>query len=77
MKLVDPTVTPAAAGTMKKGHTETDSALDLIAYTNNGGVVKPFYVYVPISVEYSWGALIPWTQRVWAVIQIDPTIGNE
>ena len=77
LKLVDAGTSADAAGTMWNGNSETDSSADLIAYTNNGGVVKPFYVYVPISVEYSWGALIPWTQRVWAVIYINPTVGNE
>ena len=50
---------------------------DVLAYTNNGGVVKPFHIYVPIAVEYAWGALDIYTQRVWAVITVDPTVGNE
>ena len=50
---------------------------DVLAYTNNGGVVKPFHIYVPIAVEYAWGALDIYTQRVWAVITVDPTVGND
>ena len=50
---------------------------DLLAYTNNGGVVKPFHIYVPIAIEYPWGALHNWTQTVWATITVDPTVGNE
>jgi len=49
---------------------------DVLAYTNNGGVVQPFHIYVPISIEYSWGAVAKWTQKVWAVITVDPTIQN-
>ena len=63
------------AGTAKKAaSTKFD---DVLAYTNNGGVVKPFHIYVPIAVEYAWGALDIYTQRVWAVITVDPTVGNE
>ncbi len=49
----------------------------MLAYTNNGGVVQPFHIYVPISIEYSWGAVAKWTQKVWAVITVDPTINND
>ena len=56
---------------------ESTQSGDILAYTNNGGVVKPFHVYVPIKVVYSHGALKPWTQTVWAVIKINPTVGNE
>ena len=63
------------AGTPKKA--ASNDKEDVLAYTNNGGVVKPFHIYVPIAVEYAWGALDIYTQRVWAVITVDPTVGNE
>ncbi len=63
------------AGTAKKAASTAFD--DILAYTNNGGVVKPFHIYVPIAVEYAWGALDIYTQRVWAVITVDPTVGNE
>ena len=65
------------AGQVALGKPESNAINDVLAYTNNGGVVKPFHVYVPISLKYPWGALTDWTQKVWAVITIDPTQGNE
>ena len=65
------------AGKTAIGLPESTQSGDILAYTNNGGVVKPFHVYVPIKVVYSHGALKPWTQTVWAVIKINPTVGNE
>ncbi len=74
----------AEAGSAQKGNTgpssdgaESDTFTNYLAYTNNGGVVKPFHVYVPISLKYPWGSVADWTQKVWAVITIDPTQGNE
>ena len=69
--------TKDAAGKNALGKPESNAINDILAYTNNGGVVKPFQVYVPISLKYPWGALTDWTQKVWAVITIDPTQGNE
>ena len=70
------------AGTEAK--TASTKSDDVLAYTNNGGVVKEFHIYVPIAVEYPWGALGytakkgPWTtQTAWAVITVKPTTGNE
>jgi predicted nucleic acid-binding Zn-ribbon protein len=60
-----------------KGQDASFKADDVLAYTNNGGVVKPFHIYVPIAVEYPWGALRIYTQTAWAVITVDPTVGNE
>lgn len=60
-----------------KGQENTKKADDLLAYTNNGSVSQVYHIYVPIAVEYSWGALADWTQTVWAVITVDPTVGNE
>ena len=63
------------------GQKASKDVSDVLAYTNNGGVVKEFHIYVPIAVEYPWGALhgvLPeWTQTVWAVITVKPTTGNE
>jgi len=67
--------TYTVAGTAKKvASTRFD---DVLAYSNNGGVVKPFHIYVPIAVEYPWGALRIYTQTVWAVITINPTVNHE
>ena len=65
----------SVAGTT--GQVASFKADDVLAYTNNGGVVKPFHIYVPIAVEYPWGALRIYTQTAWAVITVDPTVGNE
>jgi predicted nucleic acid-binding Zn-ribbon protein len=63
-----------------RGYTASRASDNMLAYTNNGGVVKEFHIYVPIAVEYNWGALhgvLPeWTQTVWAVITVNPTINN-
>ena len=82
IKSSDATNTYSVATTPKQ--VASQKADDVIAYTNNGGVVKPFHIYVPIAVEYAWGALGytdkkgPWTtQTAWAVITVDPTVGNE
>ena len=63
-----------------RGYLASRASNNMLAYTNNGGVVKEFHIYVPIAVEYNWGALhgvLPeWTQTVWAVITVNPTINN-
>jgi len=78
----DATENYTVAGTTPK--TASTKSDDVLAYTNNGGVVKEFHIYVPIAVEYPWGALGytakkgPWTtQTAWAVITVKPTTGNE
>ena len=76
-KIVDTNMSATTAGKTALGQLESTLSTDKLAYTNNGGVVKEFHVFVPISVVYSHGALKPWTQTVWAVITIDPTVGNE
>ena len=76
-KLMNAGTTAIAAGTTATGNEATKTSKDVLAYTNNGGVVSTFHIYVPISVKYSHGALKPWTQKVWAVITIEPTQGNE
>lgn len=76
-KIVDSSTSATKAGKTALGKAESTSSTDKIAYTNNGGVLKEFHIFVPISIEYSHGALKPWTQRVWAVITVDPTVGNE
>ncbi|MBQ9656751.1 MAG: hypothetical protein IJV38_12155 [Prevotella sp.] len=64
----------SVAGTI--GQVASFKADDVLAYTNNGGVVSQFHIYVPIAVEYPWGALRIYTQTAWAVITVDPTVGN-
>ena len=58
----------SVAGTA--GKTASSQTDDVLAYTNNGGTVKPFHIYVPIAVEYPWGTQNTHTQKVWAVITI-------
>ena len=77
LKIMPVGTSTEVAGKTAIGLPESTQSGDILAYTNNGGVVKPFHVYVPIKVVYSHGALKPWTQTVWAVITIDPTVGNE
>ena len=65
-----------AAGAAATGLQESGRPYDLLAYTNNGGVAKEFHIYVPISLKYPWGSVTDWTQKVWAVITVKPTTGN-
>ena len=69
--------TAEVAGAAATGKDASNALTDYLAYTNNGGVVKPFHIYVPIALKYPWGNVIDWTQTVWAVITVDPTVGNE
>ena len=77
LKIMPAGTSAVDAGTTAVGQAESTACGDILAYTNNGGVVKPFHVYVPVAVVYSHGALKPWTQTVYAIITIDPTVGNE
>jgi len=67
----------STAGADKTGKAQATKWHDVLAYTNNSGVVKEFHIYVPISLRYPWGSLTDWTQKVWAVITVKPTTGNE
>lgn len=62
-----------------------------LEYTNNDGITQLFHIYVPIAVKYNWGNikfdedLDPagakldnnYTQKVWAVITVDPSYLGE
>ena len=65
------------AGAAATGKAQATRWYDVLTYTNNSGVVKEFHIYVPISLRYPWGSLTDWTQKVWAVITVKPTTGNE
>jgi hypothetical protein len=69
--------TAEAAGKTALGLDESNSYENVLAYTNNSGVVKEFHIYVPVSLKYPWGSVTDWTQKVWAVITVKPTTGNE
>ena len=69
--------TAAAAGAAPTGNPESNNWNNVLAYTNNSGVVKEFHIYVPVSLKYPWGSVTDWTQKVWAVITVKPTTGNE
>ena len=62
--------------TVPTGKKKSDAITDIIAYNNNSGVVQEFHFYVPIAVEYPWGAVTEWTQKTWAVITVKATTGN-
>ena len=64
----------------------------VITYNNNGGIVQKFHLFVPIYIKYNWGEydnawttdgetttwpFNPSTFKVWAIITVDPTTGNE
>jgi hypothetical protein len=76
LKIVKAGTNPVNAGKAALGKAESTASGDLLAYTNNGGVVDVFHIYVPISIVYSHGAAKPWTQTVWATITVDPTVGS-
>ena len=73
----DEATTKTNAGTAATGEAESTAWDNVLAYTNNGGVVKEFHIYVPVSLKYPWGSVTDWTQKVWAVITVKPTTGNE
>ena len=49
-----------------------DSAVGKIFYTNNGSVVKPFEITIPVVISYEWGDI-----QSEVTITVDPTIGHE
>ena len=73
----DEATTKTNAGIANEGLEESTAWDNVLAYTNNGGVVKEFHIYVPVSLKYPWGSVTDWTQKVWAVITVKPTTGNE
>lgn len=78
LKIIPKSAANAASYTVATtaGKIASTSFDDVLAYSNNGGVVNKFHIYVPIAVEYPWGALRIYTQTVWAVITINPTVAN-
>jgi len=73
----DEATTKTKAGSTATGEEESTKWDNVLAYTNNSGVVKEFHIYVPVSLKYPWGSVTDWTQKVWAVITVKPTTGNE
>jgi hypothetical protein len=73
--------------------TQTDThsrGIGKIEYTNNSGITQLFHIYVPIAVKYNWGNIKKdnafgkpakldnnYTQKVWAVITVDPSYLGE
>lgn len=49
----------------------------IIEYTNNGGNVQDFHLFVPINVFYGWGHKAGNTFKVWAVINVAKTTGTD
>ena len=43
-----------------------------IFYTNNGSVVKPFEITIPVIISYEWGNV-----QSEVTITVEPTIGHE
>lgn len=55
----------------------TKAPQTVLEYTNNGGNVQDFHIFVPISVYYGWGHKASSTFRVWATINVKKTIGTD
>ena len=49
-----------------------NAAVGKIFYTNNGSVVKPFEITIPVIISYEWGDI-----QSEVTITVDPTIGHE
>ena len=49
----------------------------VLEYTNNGGNVQEFHIFVPISVYYGWGHKASTTFKVWASIKVKKTVGTD
>ena len=49
-----------------------NAAVGKIFYTNNGSVVKPFEITIPVVISYEWGEI-----QSEVTITVDPTIGHE
>ena len=59
-----------------------------IEYTNNGGNVHDFHLFIPVYIQYAWGhgpngtfnhlkSGNPNTLKVWAIVTIQKTQGSE
>ena len=48
-----------------------NAAVGKIFYTNNGSVVKPFEITIPVVISYEWGDI-----QSEVTITVDPTIGH-
>ena len=55
----------------------TQAPQTVLEYTNNGGNVQDFHIFVPISVYYGWGHKASSTFRVWASIKVKKTVGTD
>jgi hypothetical protein len=47
-----------------------------ITYTNNGGNVHNFHLFIPVTIQYGWGHLKENTLKVWTVLTIQKTEGS-
>ena len=85
---------PALSPTYLQSKESVVNALkqSVITYTNNGGNVQKFHLFVPIYIKYNWGEFDnawttdgetttwpynPSTFKVWAIITVDATTGNK
>ena len=48
-----------------------NAAVGKIFYTNNGSVVKPFEITIPVIISYEWGNV-----QSEVTITVEPTIGH-
>ena len=55
----------------------TKAPQTVLEYTNNGGNVQDFHLFVPISVYYGWGHKAGNTFKVWATINVKKTTGTD
>ena len=47
-----------------------------ISYTNNGGNVHTFHLFIPVTIQYGWGHKPANTLKVWTVLTIQKTEGS-
>ena len=47
-----------------------------ITYTNNGGNVHTFHLFIPVTIQYGWGHKKENTLKVWTVLTIQKTEGS-
>lgn len=55
----------------------TKAPQTVLEYTNNGGNVQDFRLFIPISVHYAWGHKAGNTFKVWSVIKVHKTAGTD
>ena len=68
-------VPPYAAGDNTDVH-DLSAPQTKITYTNNGGNVHDFHLFIPVTIQYGWGHKKENTLKVWTVLSIQKTEGT-